>query len=100
MLSLKYPGGRYDLQPHANILRLKIYIWVSFLSLPIRKSEVWPLQLQLQFSACVTSYINNAPHVRRHSCRKPAHFAALYVCASVCEVKGVIHEQLAGVKSG
>lgn len=48
------------------------YIWVKLHSLPIRKSAVWPHQLQ--FSTCVTPYINSAPHVRRHSCRPvPGH---------------------------
>lgn len=68
-----------------------------------------------QFSTCVTPYINTEPHVRRHSCRRPRpssqhtllhsvcecvleHRECVYVC--VCGVKGAIHEQLAGVKSG
>ena len=76
-----------------------MYIWVNLHStIPIRKSAVWPHQLQ--FSTCVTPYINTAPHVRRHSCRRPASQHALLHCVSVCGVKGAIHEQLAGVKSG
>lgn len=91
-------------------------------TLPTRKSAVWPHQLQ--FSTCVTPYINNTPHVRRHSCSWPSQIAShalLYtvcvcvldreeekVCervwflcsrACVCGVKEAIHEQLAGVKS-
>lgn len=62
-----------------------------------------------QFSTCVTPYINTEPHVRRHSCRRPRtacqHTLLHSVCVcvgtpSVCGVKGAIHEQLAGVKSG
>lgn len=81
-----------------------MYIWVNLhFTLPIRKSAVWPHQLQ--FSTCVTPYINTAPHVRRHSCRQPAsqHVLALCfvaVCVCVYRVKGAIHEQLAGVKAG
>lgn len=100
MLILKDPLGSHD---H---IHLYIHIWVKLHSLPIRKSEVWPHQHQFQFSACVTPYINNAPHVRRHSCGQPgpARFVArciyVCVCGSMCGVKGAIHEQLAGVKSG
>lgn len=80
-----------------------MYTWANLPSLPIRKSEVWPHQHQLQFSACVTRYINNTPHLRRHSCRQrgPAgQHALLHTLMCICVVKGAIHEQLAGVKSG
>lgn len=80
-----------------------MYTWANLHSLPIRKSEVWPHQHQLQFSACVTRYINNTPHLRRHSCRQrgPAgQHALLHTLMCICVVKGAIHEQLAGVKSG
>lgn len=54
-----------------------------------------------QFSTCVTPYINTEPHVRRHSCGRPRAASQHTLCSvCVCGVKGAIHEQLAGVKSG
>lgn len=98
-------------EPHANIKGPRWEPWSIYKCIHGPTSTLFlsgslksgPTSTSSNFPACVTRYINNTPHLRRHSCRQrgPAgQHALLHTLMCICVVKGAIHEQLAGVKSG